>query len=106
MATHRASVWRHGDPRMRGDRGAADSISRCRTRDDADKSARRSSCRYTVLDHRGWLGQWSDRDFTVMEVCLLDISRGGVAFEMNVLPAENQTALLGLQTLREAWCLE
>jgi hypothetical protein len=67
---------------------------------------RRASERFTVLDHRGWLGQWSGKSFEVVEVRLLDLSRDGALFEMEKSPHEHQTALLGLETLREDWCLE
>jgi hypothetical protein len=67
---------------------------------------RRASERFTVLDHRGWLGQWSGRSFEIVEVHLVDLSRGGVLFEVDEAPDEHQTSLLGLDTLREDWCLE
>jgi hypothetical protein len=67
---------------------------------------RRASERYTVLDHRGWLGQWGKQGFEVVEVRLLDLSRGGALLEMEKAPIEHQSAVLGLETLRETWCLE
>jgi hypothetical protein len=67
---------------------------------------RRASRRFTVFDHRGWLGRWSGGSFEVAEVRLLDLSRGGALFEMEESPNEHQTSLLGLETLREDWCLE
>jgi hypothetical protein len=72
----------------------------------ADPSDRRASPRFTALDHRGWLGQWSDQGFEVFEVRVLDLSQGGAAIEMDEPPPEDRRALLGLVTLREACCLE
>jgi hypothetical protein len=66
---------------------------------------RRASERFTVLDHRGWLGWWGDRDFEIVDVTLLDLSRGGALFEMDTAPTAHQTAQLGLETLREDSCL-
>ena len=37
---------------------------------------------------------------------LRDLSRGGALFEMEKSPTEHQTALLGLETLRETSCVE
>jgi hypothetical protein len=67
---------------------------------------RRASVRYTVLDHRAWLGQWGHQGFEVVAVRLLDLSRGGALLEMEKAPVEHQSSLLGLETLRESWCLE
>ena len=67
---------------------------------------RRSYPRYTVLDHRGWLTWWDERGLEVDDIRLLDISRGGAAFEVKGLLPEGQAVLLGLQQLREASCVE
>jgi hypothetical protein len=72
----------------------------------ADTSDRRASPRFTALDHRGWLGQWSDQGFAVFEVRVLDIGKGGAAIEMDERPIGDRPVLLGLETLREACCLE
>ena len=53
---------------------------------DAEPPNRRRSARYTVLDHRGWLGQWTDQGFDVFDVDLLDISRRGALFEIETRP--------------------
>jgi hypothetical protein len=67
---------------------------------------RRRHLRHSVLDHRGWLGRWDDGDFEVVDVHLLDLGRGGVAFETDVRPSQDEASLLGLHALRESWCLE
>src|ERR1700736_4913523 len=67
---------------------------------------RRNTPLHTVLDPRAWLGWWSDEDFKVAEVPLLNLGRGGAAIEMEESLAEHQQAILGLGVLREAWFLD
>jgi hypothetical protein len=73
---------------------------------DARPSDRRATPRCTVLDYRGWLGRWGERGFEVSDALLLDLGRGGALFETEEPLAEGETALLGLDQLREAGCLE
>jgi hypothetical protein len=67
---------------------------------------RRSYPRYTVLDHRGWLSWWDGRGLELDDIRLLDVSRGGAAFEVEGPLPEGQAVLVGLERLREASCVE
>ena len=88
------------------DRGAGGGEDGAAGRMHPSAPDRRAHKRKTVLDYRGWLGWWDDRGFEVVEVNLLDLSRGGALFEMETSPTEHQSALLGLETLREDSCLK
>jgi hypothetical protein len=67
---------------------------------------RRRNPRYTVLDHRGWLSRWGERGLEVEDVRLLDVGRGGAAFEVDARVPQGGVVLLGLHQLREASCVE
>src|SRR5437762_2486951 len=93
-------------PMHQAEEGGSVRDSRTSHRIDPVPSDRRTTPRRTVLDPRAWLGWWSDEDFKIAEVHLLNLGRDGAAIEMEESLAEHQQAILGLGVLREAWCLE